>query len=165
MARKLDHLLGAYRICIVHPIAVETTLHRPGRRPRRSPQRGDLYSLFEELVSLPTLLDHPNLAIEVALVTVEKHQEPDGRLARGRGGWRTVDRQLREIRGRHRFETIDDLMALVPADLPPVFTTAELARAASTTLDRAQKMAYCLRANDRFEARGRTRGSVLYRRR
>lgn len=162
MARKLDHLLAGWRIRIVHPIAVETVLHKPGARPRRSPKRGDLYSLFDELVSLPTLLDHPNLAIEVVLVSVDKHQVPDPRLARGRGGWRTVDRSLREVRAQHRFDTVADLLALVPPGLPARFTTADLARAAGTTIDRARKMAYCLRANDLFQVLGRTRQGVNY---
>lgn len=164
MGRKLDRLLPEHEIWIVHPIAVETVLHKPGARPRRSPRRGDIYSLFDELVSVPTLLDHPHLTIEVALVAVDKHQVPDPGLRRGRGGWRTVDRSLREIRSRHHFASIDDLAALVPSGLAPVFTTAELALAAGTTLDRARKMAYCLRANNVFTAVGRTRQGVQYRR-
>jgi hypothetical protein len=163
MARKLDRLLAGYQILIVHPIAVETVLHRPGIRPRRSPKRDDLYALFDELVSMPTLLDHPNLAIEVALVAVDKDQVADPRLSRGRGGWRTVDRRLREIRARHHFATVDDLARLVPTDLPPVFSTRDLSRAAGTRLDRAQKMAYCLRANGVFHVVGRDRSGLQYR--
>lgn len=162
MARKLDHLLARYQIRIVHPIAVETLLHRPGARPRRSPRRGDVYALFDELVSFPTLLDHPNLAIEVALVVVDQHQVRAPAKARGRGGWRTVDRQLREVRAAYRFEAVTDLLALLPTGLPPVFTTADLARASGTSLERAQRMAFCLRANDLVRAVGRTRRGVLY---
>ncbi|MEZ5409603.1 MAG: hypothetical protein R2761_16360 [Acidimicrobiales bacterium] len=51
-------------------------------------------------------------------------------------------------------------MSFVPAGLPPVFTTPGPARAAGTTLDRAQKMAYCLRANDLFAVVGRDRAGI-----
>jgi hypothetical protein len=163
MARKLDRLLSEHKICIVHPIAVETYLHKPGAAPRRSPKRNDIYALFDELVSMPTLLDHPNLTIEAALVVIDKHQVADRRLNRGRGGWRTVDRELREVRSRHRFDSVRDLGLLLPGGLPPIFTTAELARAARTSKDRAQKMAYCLRANGLVEATGRTRQGIQYR--
>ncbi len=163
MGRKLDHLLLEYRILIVHPIAVHTYLHKKGAKPRRSPKRHDIYSLFEELVSMPTVLDHPNLSIEVVLADVDKFQEEDPTLRRHRGGWRTVDRRLREIRSTHRFDAVGDLVDLIPAGLPPEFTTADLASAAGTSRARAQKMAYCLRANGLFEPLERTRKGVLYR--
>ena len=162
MARKLDRLLSQHPIRLVHPIAVETWLIKPDARPRRSPLRNDIYALFDELVSIPTLLDHPNLTIEVLLVTVERHQVADPRLRRGRGGWRTVDRCLGEIRSRHPFDAVSDLARLVPDGLASGFTTRDLARAAGITVDRAQKMAYCLRANDLFEVTGRDRGGYRY---
>jgi hypothetical protein len=65
MGRKLDRLLETHRILLVHPIAVDTHLHRPDGSSRRSPRRGSIYSLFEELVSIPTLVDHPHLTLEV----------------------------------------------------------------------------------------------------
>ena len=85
MGKKLDHLLPDYQILLVHPIAVATYLDRPGKNPRKSPKRGSIFSLFEELVSLPTLIDHPNLTIEVVLVSVTKAQVEDPRARRGRG--------------------------------------------------------------------------------
>ena len=164
MGRKLDHLLAGHRMVIVHPIAVETYLHKAGAKARRSPKRHDLYALFDELVSMPTVLDHPNLAIEVVLAEIDKYQEADPSLRRRRGGWRTVDRRLRAVRAHHRFETVADLAGLVPLDLPPTFTTADLAAAAGTTRASAQKMAYCLRANGLFEPLERTRRGVVYQR-
>jgi len=162
MGRKLDRVLSEYQVLIVHPIAVQTYLHRPEVKPRRSPKRGDIYDLFDELVSIPTLLDHPNLAIEVILATVDKHQRPDPTLRRRRGGWRTHDRCLREITSRHRFDTIADLETLVPAGLPTVFTTADLASAAGITRAQAQKMAFCLRELEIFTLMERTRQGFQY---
>ena len=65
------------------PIAARTTLERDGKR-RRSPKRGSVYSLFEELVSIPTLLDNPNLTLDVVLVEQTKQQIHDPRARRGR---------------------------------------------------------------------------------
>ena len=165
MGRKLDHLLASYRILIVHPIAVTTFLHRPGtdHKPRRSPKRGADHDIFDELVSVPTLLDHPNLALEVVLVDVDKVQRHDPKLRRNRGGWRTVDRRLRGVVDRQRFESVDDLCRFVPEDLPAEFTTADLARAGGFPRSTAQRMAYCLRANGLFVIVQNTRAGMVYR--
>ena len=177
MGRKLDHLLASYQMLIVHPIAVHTYLHRltaehdgdgdgdtasVRSKGRRSPKRNDLYCLFEELVSMPTVLDHPNLALEVVLADVDKLQRHDPSLRRRRGGWRTVDRRLRTIHSRHRFDTVDDLNALIPAGLPTAFTTADLAKATGTTRAKAQKMAYCFRATGAFRVIDRSRAGMRY---
>jgi hypothetical protein len=162
MGNKLDHLLSEHRFLLVHPIAVETYLQKPGAKLRKSPNRGSVYDVFEELVSIPTLLDHPNLSLEVVLVSVTKIQAPDPSARRGRGGFRTTDRVLREILGRHRFDDTRDLLRLVPDDLPPEFTTADLAARAGVSRDVAQRMAYCLRPLGLFQERGRTKAGIHY---
>lgn len=162
MGSKLDHLLPEHRVLLVHPIPVATYLQKPDAKPRKSPKKGSVYDIFEELVSVPTLLDHPNLTVEVVLVSVTKHQQPDAKLRRGRGGFRTHDRELREIVGRHRFESVDDLLTLVPAGLPEPFTTADLAAGAGVRRDVAQRMAYVFRALGEFVEQGRTRAGIQY---
>jgi hypothetical protein len=162
MGNKLDRLLGEHRMLLVYPIAVETYLEKPGAKPRKSPTRGSIYDLFEELVSIPTLLDHPNLSLEVALVSVSKVQVPDPSVRRGRGGFRTTDRVLREIIERRRFDQSVDLLELVPDDLPATFTTADLAGHAGVDRDVAQRMAYCLRPLGLFHERGRTKAGIEY---
>ncbi len=162
MGRKLDRLLTDHQMLLVHPIAATTYLHRSGR-PRRSPRRGSIWSVLDELVSIPTLLDHPNLALEVWLVAVDRIERPDPKARRGRGGWRTTDRKLREVLECHRFDTTDDLAALLPRDLPDPFTTADIARAAAISRTTAQKLAYCLRALERIELVERRRDGFQYR--
>jgi hypothetical protein len=162
LGRKLDHLLTEHHILVVHPIAVETYLHKPDASPRKSPKRGSIYSLFAELVSIPTLLDHPNLGLEVVLVSVDKTQEFDPTARRGRGGFRTIDRGLRSIVERRRFDRAVDLLDLVPAGLPSTFTTADLARCADIGRDVAQQMAYCLRPLGLFVEGRRSRAGIEY---
>ncbi len=164
MGNKLDRILGEHRVLLVHPIAVRTTLEREGKKPRRSPKRGSIYSLFAELVSIPTLLDHPNLELDVALVEVTKHQVHDPRARRGRGGWRTVDRRLDSIVATEHFTTVADLVRLLPDGLPATFTTADLAELGSMNRDEAQRLAYCFRAASLFDRVGRSRAGIEYRR-
>lgn len=162
MGRKLDHLLPTYDILIVHPIPVRTRLQRPEGPPRRSPKKLTIHNLFDELVGLPTLLDHPNLTIDACLVEVTKIQVADPKARRGRGGWRTVDRVLDELVATERFETTNDLRRLVPDGLPTPFTTADLASATGIKRDLAQRMAYCLRGLGIFEELGRKRSGIQY---
>jgi len=163
MGKKLDHLLSEYQILLVHPIAVATYLDRPGKNPRKSPKRGSIFSLFEELVSVPTLIDHPNLTIEAVLVSVDKTQIVDPDARRGRGGYRTVNRSLREVHSTHRFDGATALLDLIPIqDLPPRFTTADLAAAAGVSRDVAQRIAYCFRPLGLFHQHERTKAGFVY---
>ncbi len=163
MGKKLDHLLPDHKILLVHPIAVETYLERPEKRPRKSPKKSSVYGLFDQLVSIPTLLDHPNLTLDIVLVSVTKVQVHDPKARRGRGGYRTTDRILREVKSTHRFETAHDLLELLPNDLPSVFTTADMAEAGTFDRDVARQIAYCFRALGFFDETGRTKAGYNYR--
>lgn len=162
MGRKLDRLLDEYRMRLVHPIAVETYLQRPGRKPRKSPRRRSIYHLFDELVSIPTLLDHPNLVLDVVLVSVTEVQRAARRSRRNRGGFRTTDRQLRHVREVRHLAGTGDVAALLPAGLPATFTTADIARVAGVSRDLAQRMAFCFRSLEVIAEVGRTRAGICY---
>ncbi|MFW2380377.1 MAG: hypothetical protein ACN4GZ_01365 [Acidimicrobiales bacterium] len=146
MGTKLDHLLPDYRITIVHPIAIRTRLERDDKKPRLSPKRGSAHSLFDELVSIPTLLDHPNLELEVVLVEVIKTQTRDPKARRGLGGYRTLDRRIERLDSTLLLGSMDEVVAhFIPTDLPTTFTTADLATALNVDRSVAQKMTYCFR--------------------
>ncbi len=162
MGRKLDHLLGDYHVHIVHPIAVGSWIERRELPTRKSPKRGCLHDVFAELVSVPTLLDHPNLTLEVFLVEVDVVKVADPTMRRRRGGWRTVDRRLRRIVGDHGFRTTADLAALLPPDLPDPWTTMDVATLGGLPRRTAQQMAYVLKANDLVEEVARDRAGAHY---
>lgn len=162
MGAKLDRLLAEHRMLLVHPIAVQTVLERRDTKPRRSPKRGSIYSLFDELVSIPTLLDHPNLELDVVLASVVKVQVPSAKARRGRGGWRTVDRRLDQVLEVHRFTDVADLTQLLPEALPPRFTTADIAAGAGVSRDAAQKLAYCFRNANLIDELGRSKAGIEY---
>ena len=163
MGKKLDTVLSDYEMVLVHPIAVTTTLHKEGAKSRKSPRRGSLYSIFDELVSVPTLLDHPNFSLEIVLAHIDKFQKLDPKLRRRRGGWRTVDRRLTSIDRVERYSSMGELSELVPVGLPDRFTTADLAEKAGVTRDIAQRMAYCFKAAEVFEVLDRKKQGYIYR--
>jgi hypothetical protein len=163
MGSKLDRLLSSYQVLVVHPIPVETILVRNGHADRRSPKKGSVLDIFAELVSIPTLIDHPNLTIDVVLTREERVKVEDPTMRRRRGGWRTVDRRLVEVIDVHRLSGADDLDEFVPTGLPEIFTTADLARCGRFRRNTAQQIAYCMKALERFELIDRSRDGYRYR--
>lgn len=145
MRKKLSHLLNDYQIVVIYPVPVEIYLIKPDQKRRKSPKKGTLYTVFEELVSIPEFLTHPNLSFEVVCVSVQKIQEYDPSLRRRRGGYRTINTELIEVHSNHTFAGIEDFMRLLPKGLPEVFTTADIATLGNISRGIAQQMAYCFR--------------------
>ena len=165
MRGKLDTLLDDHRIVIVHPIAQRKWIvkgphdGKPSTR-RKSPKGGAIVDVFAELVSFPSLVDHPNLSIEVLLIDEEEVRRFDGNRSWRRRGWSVVERRLVEVTDRIGFSTPGDWLTLLPTDLPAPFTTADLAHVIGRPRRTAQQMAYCLREMGALEVTGK-RGNAL----
>jgi hypothetical protein len=168
MRRKLPLLLESHRVVLVHPVPVVRWIHKltddsdAPPRPRRSPKRGRVADVLDELVSIPGLLDHPNFELEVVLVELDEFRRP-ARRRRG-DGWAVVQRRLRAVVGCERFRCSDDLFRLLSGPLAEPFSTLELAEAMAAPRHLAQKLAFCLRACARIEVCGKSGNALLYRR-
>tara|TARA_Y100001934_G_scaffold28540_1_gene30971 strand:- start:3525 stop:4217 length:693 start_codon:yes stop_codon:yes gene_type:complete len=170
MKRKLAALLEEHRVVLVHPIAavryivkLPTEQDQPATR-RRSPKRGTVSHVLDELVSIPTLLCHPNFELEVLMIEEEELRAFDPKRVRRRSGWRVVQRRLQEVLGRERFTSPADLFRLAPGDLPEEFTTADLAAAMDEPRWLAQKLAYCLRESGEITICGKQGNALRYQR-
>ena len=110
---------------------------------RRSPKRGAMLDVFEDLVGLACVFPHPNLVIEVLAVSIDEIRLP----RRRRPGFTVADRSLVNVRGRKLLAQAHDLWSLLPEgrDWHKPFTTADLARRIDRPLWFAQRVAYCLR--------------------
>jgi len=167
---KLQDLLQRHTVLLVHPIPVEKWLvkkppsgmGRPARR--KSPKRGSVLDLFAQLVSFPLLLSQSNFALEILLTREEEIRHHDPKRAWRRRGWVVEQRRLMEVVETHRFDSPNQLNALLPLTLPQQFTTADLAEAVARPRRLAQQMAYCLRELDLLVPVGRSKRSVLYER-
>ena len=168
MRAKLDALLDEPPVVIVHPIAQRKWIVKgphdgsPSSR-RKSPKAGSVYDVFNELVSFPSLVDHPNLSIEVLLTDEEEVRRFDGNGSWRRRGWAVVERRLLDVTGRLELTTPADWLSLLPTDLPVPFTTAELASAIGRPRRTAQQMAYCLREMGALDVVGKQGNAFEYR--
>jgi hypothetical protein len=149
--RKLARLVEGHPVRLAYPIAREKWLLKlptePGgtTRRRKSPKRGRVEEVFQELVSFPHLMGHANFSLEVLLTQEEEVRRYEGPKRWRNRGWVTEERRLLEVVERHLFEGAADVARLIPAGLPERFTTADLAAAMDGSRRLAQKAAYCLR--------------------
>ncbi len=167
---KTRALLDEHRVLIVKPIVAGKQLvrlaHKGGRvlSRRRSPKRGSIVDLFQELVYFTRVFPHPNLTLEVPLVQIEEWRYPGhGRRRRRREKDFVVqDQRLLAVDCAHRFQTADQLAQLVPDGLPTPFHTGDLAEAFGIDRWIAQKMAYCFRETGAAVTVGKSGNALLY---
>ncbi len=170
---KIAVLLENHRVTVVKPIVALKHLVKFDKRGgkvvdrRRSPKRGQLLDLFDELVYFTRVFPHRRLLLEVALVEVEELRYPGhGRRRRRRANdFQVEDQRLVEIVETFRFRTLADLRKMLPRGLPTNFHTGHLAEGLEVRRHIAQRMAYCLRETGAIHPVGKEGNTVLYSRR
>ena len=166
--RKLNALTAKHRLRLVFPIPQEKWIvrlaadgiTRLGRR--KSPKKGQLFHLFEELVSIPSLIKNRNFSLEVLLIRAEEIRCDDGQGSWRRKGWSIADRRFLGVLSRHIFREPSDFLGLIPPGVPHHFSTRDLAKGIEQPRWRAQKMAYCLRNMGAIRVVGKDGNSLLY---
>jgi len=166
LRRKLAALLELRRVRLVAPVAVSKRIVRLSEdgeilSARRSPKRGCLHDVFDRLVSIPALLNHPSFELEVLLTHEEELRMLRPGRAYRRHGWVVQGRSLVAVEQSLLIAGPPDAAALLP-ELAVTFDTAELAAAGHIDRRLAQRMAYCLRALGVIAPVGKRGGSVLY---
>jgi len=166
--RKLVKLLENHPVRLVYPIPSEkwilsisgdgdTVLGR-----RKSPKHGRVTDVFQELVRIPKLVQHPNFTLEVILIREEVVWREDGCGSWRRKGRSIADRRLLEVISRFMFTRPDDFRVFIPTDLPQIFTVRDLARHTKQPRYLAGKMAYCLREMGVIELVGKRSRALEY---
>lgn len=166
--RKLTKLTAHHPVRLVYPIAREKWIVKlakdgngqPGRR--KSPKRGALEQVFEELIRFPHLLSSPNFSLDVLLIQEEEVRRYDGKRGWRRKGWITHERRLLQVVSNRLFETPADMAALLPRELVEPFTTSDLAAAIAKPRWLARRMAYCLREMGVITPTGKRGNAILY---
>jgi hypothetical protein len=166
LCTKLQKLLPEHRLRIVKPVVRTRRLVQTSPRSgaaisvRRSPKRGALVDIFDDLIGLVRIFPHINLDIEILGVTIDEVRKP----RRRRPGYTVTDRQLGEIHETAMLVRAGDLWSLLPPscrDHYP-FTTVELAAQLCKPIWFAQRVAYCLRKTGAARVVGKTGNRVIY---
>ncbi|MBN2057165.1 hypothetical protein JW905_19740 [bacterium] len=162
---KLKVLLASHSVRLVHPIAAMkflVMLDDRGRvlRRRRSPKRGRIEDLFDELRWICDIVMEPRFHLEIAMVEVEEFRCADGNGSWRRGGVSVKDRKLGRLISREVFDGPDDYLELVPADLDEPFDHEDMAGCLGMPVHKARIMSYCLRRMGALRISGK-RGNWL----
>lgn len=167
---KVRALAGAgIRVRVVHPIPETLEIRRrdpeSGRivSTRKSPKRGDLWSLFDELVKASGLIALPGVSVEALLIRASELRVRDGTGSWRRRGDRTEDRFLEEVVGTASWETRDDWLGLIPPDLPEPWSSETLGEALGIKPAKARKVLYSLARAGLLREEGRAGRRKLYR--
>lgn len=167
MKRKLRRLLADHCIHLIHPIPREKWIVREDAagnfiKRRKSPKRGKILNIFDELIRIPHLLSHPNLTLEVALTQQEEIWRDDGKGSWRRKRWSIADQRLLAVVDQAVFATPQDYVAVIPDDLKRPFTNRQLADALPCPVKLAQKISYTLRKMDLLEVVGKEGNSLRF---
>lgn len=163
---KLERLLDFHRMRVVHPIpgerqVVRYTASGELKSSRKSPLKGRVLDIFEQLVFFPTLLSHPNFSLDV-LMCSEEHLRDEFAIRPRRGRTEGGQRRFMGILERVVLDEPRDAAALLPARADEPFTTRELAAALACGQPLAQRIVYCLTAMEVVRAVGKRGRSPLY---
>lgn len=163
---KLIKLAHSHRVRLIYPIVQEKWIVRScthnGKEVlrRKSPKRGRVEDVFEELVSIPQLLMNPNFSLEVLMIRGEEVRRYTKRRVRRR--WLIEGRRLLDVLDQRSFGQSADWLRFLPDGLE-LFTTSDLASRMNTGRELAQKVAYCLREARMIELIGKRGRANLYR--
>ncbi len=134
---KLERLLEAYPVTVVHPVVMhkwlvwidpitgEATAPHPSTRP------GRLTDACRELIYILPLLAHPHLTVTLVPVDVEERRLADGRRSRdGKRGSHRLERWPLAVGRPVTLTCAADYRQLLPPGLTSPFTAKDFARAA-----------------------------------
>lgn len=167
---KLSKLVRNNRIRLIFPIVIEKWLLKipardgEGAVRRKSPKKETIYQLFDELVSFPKLILEDNFTLECVEVVAEEVRKHISNRAWRTHGWVPVERRLLEVRQSYQFPDEHALDTLLPAELPDLFTSEDLAEYAGISKRLSQKAIYCYRKMGTIRLVGKQGRFNLYQR-
>ena len=165
--RKLEQLTRQRRVVLVYPVPLRkfvVCVDADGQelRARRSPKRGAMTEVFDEVLRVADLLARKRLELEVVLTVERELRRDDGAGSWRRRGVSLVGRELVEVVEARRFSQVSDFLELLPEGLPAQFTVRDLAECGKLRRVLAGRMAYALRKMGVVEVVGKRGNALVY---
>jgi hypothetical protein len=165
---KLLKLVESHKLRLVYPISVLKWVIRMssdgseeiGRR--RSPRKGKLINLFDEMLRMPFMFNSSNFELEVLMTEEEEIRHMDGLGSWRKKGASVVDRKLIEVRESFLFSNKADFLRFIPDGIESPFTNKSLAQALGVPARTAQKVTYTLKHMGVIEQIGKEGSAFKY---
>ncbi len=168
MRNKLRAFLPLYPVTIIYPIPREKWLiwidEETGQlsNKRKSPLKGNGYTVFPELYKIKMFLKDPNLRFKLVLLDMEEYRLLNGWSKDKKKGSSRFDRIPTQLVEEIDIECLQDYMQFVPYDLPEEFTVKEFAKGAHIPARRAQVVVHILAYVGVIEQIGKKGNAYLY---
>ena len=130
-------------------------------RESKSPKKGNWFDAFWELTHIRSHLCMPNVTFLLCLLDVREY-----RLLNAKGGTRHSSRRERvpvSLSGFYALREAADFAALLPPELPPLFTVKELSRLIGRNEERTRSVLYVMEGVGAVERAGKDGRRILYR--
>ena len=169
IGNKLRNLVKYNKVMLVHPIAIEKYIVTTDNTNeiisrRKSPKKGKLMDLFDELIRIPDLMAEDNFILEILMTKEEEIRCKDGKGSWRRKGISIKDRKLLEVTQKVTFKEEKDFLIFLPDELPENFTNKHLAKALKVTIYKARKITYCFRKMNLIREVGKIRNELIFER-
>jgi hypothetical protein len=166
--KKLAKMLLKSQVRLIYPIAEKKWIVHVSRsgtflKRRKSPKKGKLTDLFNELVHAPSLVQNMNFSIEVLMIEEEELRCDDGVGSWRRKGISIKDRKLLKVCNRVVFEGAQDFLKFLPKGMDRSFTNKVLAKKLGIPLRLARKISYCLRKMGAISIAGKNGNELVFR--
>lgn len=136
---KLEEFLKYCRVTVVYPCSAVTNIicFDPDTgevfSKRKSPVKGNRYTVFRELEGITEYLTHPNFRLCIMLMETDEYRVPQDKAPkhqkkkRRKNAYAAYDKIPRELIDEIYIENISDWLSFLPEELPAEFTTADMA--------------------------------------
>lgn len=168
MRNKLDCFLPLYPVTIVYPIPREKRLiwidEESGElsAPRKSPAKGNRYTVFPELYKIKMFLKDPNLRLRLVLIDMEEYRLLNGWSRDKKKGSTRYDRIPTQLVEEVQISCVEDYMQFVPYELEGEFTVKEFGKAAHIPAKLAGTVVNILHYMGTIQRTGKRGNAYLY---
>ncbi|NLK21479.1 MAG: hypothetical protein GX308_05245 [Epulopiscium sp.] len=164
---KIKNLCTNYPVRLVYPIYEEKwilTVDENGRilRKRKSPKKGTIFDLFNELIRCPWLINEKNFSLEVLFIKAEEIRCQDGKGSWRRKGLSIKDRKLLDVNHSIIFNNKEDFLPLIHKDIPQPFTNRMFSQYLDITISQATRATYCFKKMKCIKEVGKKGNAILY---
>lgn len=164
---KIVKLTAEHKVRLVYPIPfIKWIVYIDDKgvilSKRKSPKKGDLFVLFDELMRMPDLVNNENFEIEVLFIEEEEIRSDDGMGSWRRKGVSILNRNFICVHKTALLKNRKDFLMFIPNDIKVPFTTKTYSEKMNITIRKSRKVIYCLKKMGLIKQVGKSRNLILY---
>ena len=164
---KIMRLLKNHNVRLVYPIAEIKWIKKFSKEnqlihKRKSPKKGKLIDIFDELVYATYLIENKRFSLEILMIEKEEIRFDDGKGSWRRKGISIKDRKLVKVNTSFLFLKKEDFLCFVPYDLEEPFTNKSFSHHSKISIYKTRRITYSLKKIGVIEEIGKKGNELLF---